>query len=372
MLIHFVSPGVSPSGKAVVFGTTMRRFESFHPNIIFMKGHVAKPPIDERIGETLLFSGSSHPEFAREIGEVLSMPMGKAKLSRFPDGEIDVQILENVRGRDTFVVQTIANDPNFYLMELLIMIDALKRASAKSVVAVLPYYGYCRQDRKDKPRVPITAKLVANMLVTAGATRVITMDLHAGQLQGFFDIPLDNLQAQPTMIEGARNLASLPDRSPEWVVVVPDIGSVKLGRSYAAQLGLPLAVVEKNRLSPTDVDIGYLIGDVKNKIVLLVDDMCSTGGTLASAANACHKKGARQIFALITHGLFSGDALKKIFESPIEKLYVSNTIPHAHRQEEVERARIATLSVAPLFAQAVHCIICNESISSLFAFEEVH
>lgn len=310
--------------------------------------------IDESI---LLFAGSSHPVLAKEIAESLGIQLGKVTLERFPDGEISLQILENVRGRDTFVFQTVALDPNNYLMELLIMIDALKRASARSIAVVMPYFGYCRQDRKDKPRVPITAKLVANLLVNAGATRILTMDLHAGQLQGFFDIPVDNLHGRAALI------AALTKESQNFVVVAPDIGSVKLARSYANTLGSELAVIDKNRLNATHVDAVNVIGDVKGKDVLLADDLCSTAGTLVSAAKACREKGANRIFAVTTHGLLVGNAVEKIEKSPIEALMISNTIPSTDRLKNCTKVR--AISVAALFAQAIRCIISKESISSL-------
>jgi ribose-phosphate pyrophosphokinase len=307
-----------------------------------------------------VFAGSSHDELAEQVAKDLNVKLGQLKLEKFPDGEISVQILENVRGRDTFVIQTVALDPNNYLMELLIIIDALKRASAKSIVAVIPYYGYCRQDRKDKTRVPITAKLVANMLVTAGATRVVTMDLHAGQLQGFFDIPVDNLFALPIMVG-----ESLRSEKP-LMVVVPDIGSVKLGRQYASQLNVEMAIVDKVRLDSNNVEAATLIGDVNGKDVLLVDDMCSTAGTLVSAAEACRKKGAQRIFAAITHGLFVGKAIERIEKSPIELVLVSNTVPASDLV--LKSSKFKVVSVASLFAAAIHCIISKESISSLFDF----
>ncbi len=306
----------------------------------------------------LLFSGSSHSFLAHEIATHLNIDLGKIELKRFPDGESQVQILENVRGRDVFVHQTIALDPNNYLMELLIIIDALKRASARSIAAVIPYYGYCRQDRKDKPRVPITAKLVANLLTHAGATRVLTMDLHAGQVQGFFDIPVDNLYGRAILAEAFRKFAPS-----NYIVVAPDIGSVKVARAYAAHLGVDFAIIDKHRASPTKIETVTVIGDVNGKDVLLADDMCSTGGTLVSAAKACREKGAKRIFAAITHGLFVGDCLKQIAESPIEALLTSNTIP-----EELSShfSKVHKFSVAPLFAQAIRCILDKESISSLF------
>lgn len=309
--------------------------------------------------EFLLFSGSSHPELAKEVADYLGVDVSPLDLSLFPDGEISLQVMENVRGRDVFVLQTIALDPNYYLMELLILIDALKRASAKSINVIIPYLGYCRQDRKDKPRVPITAKLVANMIEKAGANQVLTMDLHADQIQGFFDIPVDNLYGRPLLAEAVREL-NLSD----CIVVAPDAGSVKLTRDYANQLGVEFAVLDKDRLGPDKVEIVTLIGDIKGKDVLLADDMCSTAGTLVSAAKACREEGARRIIAAITHGLFVGEAIKKIEASPIELLLVSNSIPETERLQGTSKMKF--VSIAPLLGKAIKCILLRESVSSLF------
>ena len=313
--------------------------------------------------DIILFSGSSHPVLAQEIAQCLGVQLGNVELNHFPDGEIFVQIMENVRGRDVFVVQPVALDPNFFLMELLIMTDALKRASAKSISLVIPYYGYCRQDRKDKPRVPITAKLVANMLTDAGATRVLTMDLHAGQLQGFFDIPLDNLYGRHALVAAVKAL-----RLDDCVVVTPDVGSIKIARAFSNDLGVDFAIVDKLRTDATQVEAVTLIGDVKGKDVLLADDMCSTGGTLVSAAKACHEKGARRILAAVTHGLFVGGAVEKIENSLIERVLMTNTIPYTERLEG--STKIKAVSVANHFAQAIKCILSAESISSLY--EPIH
>jgi len=316
--------------------------------------------MDFKNPDVLLFSGTSHPTLAVELAKELKIEPGKIKIERFPDGEIDVEIKQTVRGRDVVLMQTVALDPNEYLVELLIMIDAMRRSSAKSIMIVIPYYGYCRQDRKDRPRVPITAKLVANMLSAAGATRILTMDLHAGQLQGFFEIPVDNLYGRPRLVEAFRSLCPVEN----CVVVTPDIGSVKLARSYAAQLGVPMAIVDKQRLSPTQIGSVTLIGDVKGKNVLLADDICSTGGTLLSAAKACQEKGAKRIFAAVTHGMFARETLQRIEQSPIEALLVSNTIPFTDRPEG--SSKIHTVSVAPLLAEAIQRILSQESISSLY------
>jgi ribose-phosphate pyrophosphokinase len=303
----------------------------------------------------MLFAGTSHREFAQEVAKDLGVPLGKILIEAFPDEEIGVQILENVRGRDVFVLQTIARHPNSYLMELLIIVDALKRASARSICAVIPYFGYARQDRKDKGRVPITAKLVANLLEKAGVTRVLTMDLHAEQIQGFFDIPVDNLYARPVLAEAAKKLGI-----GNAVVVAPDIGSVKLARSFAGKLGLDLAIVDKRRVNAKHVEPNALIGEVEGKDVFLLDDICSTAGTLKTAAMVCKHAGAKRVIAVATHGLLLGQAFE---ESAIEKLIISNTIPLL---EGTSRDRLQVVSVAGLFAEAIHSIAHAKSISSLF------
>ena len=306
----------------------------------------------------LLISGSSHPLLAKEIADSLKIPLGKIELSQFPDKEISVQILESVRGRDVFVIQSIAIEPNHYLMELLIILDALKRASAQTITAVIPYFGYGRQDRKDKPRMPITAKLVADLLVSAGATHILTMDLHAGQIQGFFNIPVDLLHGMIPLSDAVKELGC-----DNLIVVAPDVGSVKLARSYARILGKGFAIIDKQRISASEIGVETVIGDVKGKDVLLADDMCSTAGTLVSAAKACREKGALRIFAVVTHGLLVGDALKKIEESPIEALLISNTIPYSERL--VGSTKVKIVSVGGLFAHAIHCLVTQESLASL-------
>ena len=322
------------------------------------------------MGEYILFGGSSHPFFCKELAEYLNSNQGDVLFQPFPDGEIYVQIQENVRGRDVFVIQSIARRPNYYLMELLIMIDALKRASAKSIVAVIPYFGYARQDRKDKPRVPITAKLVSDLLTVAGATRVLTMDLHAGQIQGFFDMPVDNLYARPILAEEVLklNLKNL-------VVMAPDLGAIKIARAYAnhftrayanhlkGEFAVDFAVMDKRRLSVEKVEISAIIGDVKDRDVVLADDMCSTGATLATAARACKKAGAKRIFASFTHGLLVGDAIVQLEESPIEKIFMSNTVPSLLKPS---CRKIEVHSVAKLFGEAIRCINSADSISSIF------
>jgi len=310
------------------------------------------------ISDVVLFTGTAHPTLAKEISECSGIHLGKIEIERFPDGEISLQIQENVRGLDVFVLQPIALDPNNQLVELLIIIDALKRASAGSITAVIPYFGYCRQDRKAKPRVPITAKLVANLIETAGATRVVTVDLHAGQLEGFFDIPVDNVIGRLGLTDAVKKL-----ECDNLIVVAPDIGSVKYARAYAKHLNADMAVIDKVRANATEIEEVTLIGDVKGKDVLLADDMCSTAGTLVSAAKACREKGAKRIFAVVTHGLLVGGAMEKIDKSPIEALLISNTIPVEGRIEKFPK--IHCISIAPLLAEAMRCIISKGSISSL-------
>jgi len=306
-----------------------------------------------------LFSGTSHPSFTKDIAKYLGISPGKILFNPFPDGEIYVQIQENVRGKDIFVVQTIARKPNTYLMELLIIIDALKRASAKSIVAVIPYFGYARQDRKDKPRVPITAKLVADLLETGGATRVLTMDLHAGQIQGFFDVPVDNLYARPILGDAVKEL-NLQD----WVVMAPDLGAIKIARAYANHLKGEFAVMDKRRVSTEKVEIVSIIGgNVKGRNVLLVDDMCSTAGTVVTAAKACEEAGAKNIFAAFTHGLYVGDAMVELEKSSIEKIFSSNTVP---LPEGNIPQKVHSIEVSQLFAEAIRRINSADSISSIF------
>lgn len=306
----------------------------------------------------MLFGGSSHPELLEQLSECLHVKPGKLLIESFPDGEIGVQILENVRGRDVFVLQSIAHRPNHYLMELLILVDAFRRASARSIVAVIPYYGYSRQDRKDKGRVPITAKLVANLLVTAGVTRVLTMDLHAEQIQGFFDIPVDNLYARPLLIKAAKKHIGK-----DCVVVAPDLGSIKLARNFATDLGADLATIDKRRITSKQVEMSALIGDVKDRDVLLVDDMCATGGTLKTASWVCKAAGAKKVIAAVTHLFHLGEAFK---QSAVEHLLAGNTLSH---QDGEWGKRVELVSIASLFGKAIQSIIEAKSISSLFRME---
>ncbi|MCB1119501.1 MAG: ribose-phosphate diphosphokinase [Chlamydiia bacterium] len=302
-----------------------------------------------------LFAGTSHVELAQEVAECLGLTLGEIDLGRFPDGEVSCSLKENVRGRDMFVLQSLGHDPDRFLIELLAIVDALKRASARLIVAVVPYLCYARQDRVDAPCRPILAKVVADVLQVAGVSAVLTFDLHTGQLEGFFDIPIDNLPAVPVLAEAYRL------RHPqEFVVVAPDLGSVKLARRYASYLGVDLVIIDKKRLGPERVEVVALIGDVKGKDVLLADDMCSTGGTLVSAAKACQEKGAKRIDACVTHGLFVGDALKKIAQSPLETVLVSNTVPLRCEQE-----KLTVVSVAPALAEAIQCILSGRRIATV-------
>ncbi len=307
--------------------------------------------------EYMLFAGTSHVELAEEIASCLGKSLGKTIIEKFPDGEIGVRILESVRGRDVFVVQSTARSPSFYLMELLILVDAFKRASARSITAVIPYFGYARQDRKGKEREPITAKLVADLLQRAGVTRVLTMDLHTEQIQGFFDIPVDNLYGCPTIAEALQK-----QKMDNLIVVTPDVGSIKLARAYAEALKVDLAIVDKRRVDAKQVEMTALIGDVKGKNVLLVDDMCSTGGTLKVAARICKQEGANRLYAAVTHGLFVGEGL--IEDSGIEKIVMSNTVPSP---ETINPSKLEIVSVASLFSRAIQSIVGAKSFSSIYS-----
>ncbi len=294
----------------------------------------------------LLFSGSSHPSFAQEVADHLEVRLGQLQLDCFPDGEISLEILESVRNRDVYVIQSIALDPNFYLMEFLIIIDALKRASAKTITAILPYFGYARQDRQDKPRVPITAKLVANLLVQSGVTHLITMDLHALQIEGFFDIPIDHLLSRSILVQACTEL-NLTDP----VVVAPDIGSIKMANAFAKQLGIETAIIDKQRVHSNRVDVNMFIGDIRGRDVIFIDDMCSTAATLVSAAVACRKLGAQRLFAAVAHGLCVGHAIERLEQSPLEALIMTNTVPSTDRLNSCTKIKI--VSVTSLFAQAI-------------------
>ena len=305
-----------------------------------------------------VFAANSHPELAEEISSIIGKPLGDAKVSKFSDGEISVSLGESVRGCDCFIIQSTCNPVNDNLMELLIMIDAMKRASAGRISAVMPYYGYARQDRKAKARDPITAKLVADMLVAAGADRVVTMDLHAAQIQGYFTIPVDHLVGLPILIRYFSE-----EKTDDLVVVSPDHGSVPRARNMAEPLGCPIAIVDKRRPEPNKSEIMNIIGDIKDKNCILVDDMIDTAGTITNAANALKNLGAKSVRACATHAVLSGPAIERIRDSAIEELVLLNTMPIP---EEKMLDNMKILSVGPIFAEAINRIHTNGSISKLF------
>lgn len=305
-----------------------------------------------------IISGTAHPKLASDIAKVLGLPLCDAKVNTFPDGESFVQIEESIRGTDVFVVQPTCPPTNHNLMELLVMVDAIRRASASRITAVMPFYGYARQDRKDKPRVPITSKLVANLLTAAGVDRVLTMDLHAAQIQGFFEIPVDHLYSVPVLIKHLKNTYVKDMKN--LVVVSPDIGGVKNAKSYANILGTELAIVAKQRISATEVNAHAVIGDVQGKDVLMVDDMTESGGTLCAAAEVLKQHGAARIFAAVSHGVLNEKARTRLAASPIERLLTSDSVPMAYGEQ------VDTVSIAPLLAQAIYNIHNNASVTHLF------
>jgi len=314
------------------------------------------------VNDMKLFSGRAHPELAARICDYLGLPLGGLSIGDFPDGEIACKIEEDVRGRDVFLIQPTCPPINDTLMELLIMIDCFRRASAERITAVVPYFGYARQDRKDEGRVPITAKLVANIITRAGADRVLAMDLHAAQIQGFFDIPVDHLYAAPVLNEHFIAMGLPPD---EMVVVSPDEGSIKRALGHVRRLGAELAIIDKRRSSAEQTQQANVIGaSVKGKVTLIFDDMISTGGSICGAAEVMHEFGARQIYLAATHGIFCGEAIKKIESSPVDKVVVTDTIPLA---PEKHIPRIEVLTVAPLLGEAIKRIHRNESVSRLFS-----
>lgn len=308
-----------------------------------------------------IFTGNAHPKLAKDIAKYLKGEVSQALVSRFSDGEVRVKIEENVRGKDVFVVQPTSPPVNENLMELLIMIDALKRASARRITAVIPYFGYARQDRKDQPRVPITAKLVANLLTTAGADRVLTLDLHAGQIQGFFDIPLDHLYAINVFVE----YFSKKKFKNNLVVVSPDVGGIKMARAYAKRLRAGLAIVDKRRNTPDSTEAIHILGEVKAKVAILVDDIIATGSSLIEAAKVLKKAGTKKIYAAVTHGVLSKDAPKKLENSEISQLAITDSIP---LPKEKRTSKIKVVSVAPLLGEAIKRIHEEKSISILFNF----
>lgn len=316
-------------------------------------------------GEIMLFTGNANPVLARRISDRLGLPMGLAQVGRFADGETRVEIGQNVRGRDVYLIQPTCAPANDNLMELLIMTEACKRSSAGRITAVMPYFGYARQDRKAAPRAPITSKLVADLLEAAGVDRVLTLDLHAGQIQGFFKIPVDNLYARPLLYQYIKETLLTPDT----VIVSPDAGGVERARSLAKFLKTGLAIVDKRRSRPNEAEVMHIIGDVVGKRVILVDDMIDTAGTLTKGGSALREAGAREVFAVATHAVFSAKALPRIEESVFEQVVVTDSIPLS--EQAVNSGKITSISVASLLAEAIRSIHFNDSISRLFLLEGV-
>ena len=310
--------------------------------------------------EIKIFTGSANRPLADAIGRYVDVPLGQAEIGRFSDGEVQVEITENVRGGDVFVIQSICTPGNDHLMELLLMLDAFKRASARRITAVVPYYGYARQDRKVAPRVPISAKLVADLITTAGASRVLTVDLHAGQIQGFFDVPVDNVYATPVLLEYLRGRIGRRDVT----VISPDAGGVERARAFAKRLDANLAIIDKRRARPNEVAEMQIIGEVDGRVAVIVDDMVDTAGTLAAAAEAVRGAGAPLVLACATHPVLSGHAIPRLAQSSIDELIVTDTIPL--RPEATKLAKLHVLSVAPLLGEAIRRTHEEASISSLF------
>jgi len=309
-------------------------------------------------GKLRVFTGNANPVLAEEICRCLKLPIGKAALTTFSDGELYCQILENVRGNDVFVIQPTCTPVNDHLMELLILIDAFKRSSAARITAVIPYYGYARQDRKDKPRVPISSKLVADLLTAAGANRILTMDLHAGQIQGFFNIPVDHLYAAPVLIEYLRKL-----RIPDLTLVSPDAGGVERARAFAQRLGAGLAIMDKRRVAANEAEVLHVIGQVGGRNIVIIDDMIDTAGTLIQTVLALRRKKAKRIMACATHPVLSGPAIERLRKAPLDEIIFTNTIPlDAHKKIP----NMTCLSVADLLAKAIRSIHHETSVSNLF------
>jgi ribose-phosphate pyrophosphokinase len=306
-----------------------------------------------------LFSGHSNPALARAVADYLDTPLGKAEVGTFSDGEVNVEISENVRGMDCFVIQSTSSPANNHLMELLIMVDALRRSSAKRITAVIPYYGYARQDRKVRPRVPISAKLVADLISTPGTDRVLCIDLHAGQIQGFFNIPVDNIFSTPVLLDEIQRRYPGP-----LTIISPDAGGVERSRAYAKRLDAGLAIIDKRRESANVSEVMNIVGDVENQTCVIVDDMVDTAGTLAESARALDREGADAVYAVITHAILSGPAIKRIAESPLRELIVTDTIPL--RPDARDCSKLQVVSIAPLLAEAIRRINNEESVSSLF------
>ena len=314
----------------------------------------------DTLNDIKIFTGNSNRALVERVCDYLSIPLGNATVGKFPDGEIDVKVDEDVRGADIFIIQPTCPPVNDSLAELLILIDCFKRASSARITAVLPYYGYARKDRKDEGRVPITAKLVANLITKAGADRLLTMDLHAAQIQGFFDIPVDHLLAFPVISDYYRE----KDLS-DFVVVSPDVGGIKIARLYSNHLHMRLAVVDKRRFGPEDIEVGFVIGDVESRNAIIIDDLIATGGSICQAARVLKEKGAKDIYVAATHPVLCGTAVEKLKEAPIKEIAVTDTIP-LNEDAKGLGSKIKVLTVSNLLGEAIKRIHTNTSISSMF------
>ena len=341
---------MSPSGKAEAFDASMRRFESYHPSHDFS------------MNNRVVFTGNSNPKLAEKVAENLGVKLGSMKVGSFSDGEINVEINENVRGKDTFIIQSTNHPAEKNLMELILIIDALKRASVRSITAVIPYFGYSRQDRRVRSaRVPISAKVVADMLSNAGATRIITLDIHSEQIQGFFSFPMDNIYTANLMVKDLLDQYKVDDLQ----VVSPDTGGVIRARSVAKTLGVQdLAIIDKRREKANESEVINLIGDVEGKICIVPDDLIDTAGTLSNASHALKEKGAKEIIAYITHPVLSGDAIENLNKSSIDKLVVSNSIDIGDKSKKCPK--IDVFDIAPILSQAITRLMTGESVSELF------
>ncbi len=308
-------------------------------------------------GEITLIAGQAHPALAQAISQELDIPLANGHVGRFPDGEIDIKVNEDLRGRDVFVLQPTCPPVNENWIELLLLMDTLRRASAGRITAVMPYYGYARKDRKDEGRVPISAKVVANTLIVSGCDRLVTIDMHAAQIQGFFDIPVDHLYARPVLLEAVEQLAI-----DDPVIVTPDVGGTKMARAWAKRLGADLAIVDKRRISGAEISVEHVIGDVEGRNVVIVDDMISTGGSISEAARILKGSGAKSINIAVTHPVFCGPAVERLNAAPVDLILATDTIP----QNDPVPDRLRVVSVAPLLANTIRNIHRSESVSSLF------
>src|SRR5690554_6589677 len=354
--------GVSPSGKATGFDPVMRRFESCHPSHLSPASSESNADTekDAVVSKLMIFAGNANPELARDIARKLHIPMGQATVGRFSDGETTVEINENVRGHDVFIIQPTCYPTNDNLMELIVMADALRRASATRITAVIPYYGYARQDRRVRStRVAISAKVVADMISSIGVDRVLTVDLHADQIQGFFDIPVDNIYGSPVLVDDIQG-----QRFENLMIVSPDIGGVVRARAVAKSLGVDLAIIDKRRPKANQSEVMHIIGDVEGRTCILVDDMVDTAGTLCTAAKALKERGASKVLAYCTHPILSGRAIENIENSLLDEIVVTNTIPLSAAAQACPRIR--QLDIAPVVAEAVRRISNEESISAMF------